>query len=111
MNRYYMNRAEFILMLRKGRARTINEPGTANILDFPNPTGHKLHPTQKPVELMQVFIRNSTDVGGVVLDPFMGSGSTVVACIATGRRFIGYELDDTYFQTAQERINRALLGG
>lgn len=48
-NRYYMNRAEFILMLRKGGARTINNPGTTNVLEIPNIIGNKSHPAQKPV--------------------------------------------------------------
>ena len=113
-NRYYMNACEFILMLKKGKSKTINNRGTSSILRYKNPVGKKLHPTEKPVDLMQVLIENSTNMGDVVLDPFMGSGSTGVACVNTGRKFIGMELDRGYFEIAQKRIEeaeRAVLNG
>lgn len=69
--------------------------------------GEKVHPTQKPVELMEKIIENSSDPGDVVLDTFMGSGSTGVACLKTGRKFIGMELDERYFDIAKRRINDA----
>lgn len=62
------------------------------------------HPTQKPVELLEYLIRTYTDAGGVVLDFCMGSGSTGVACLRTGRKFVGIELDDHWFDVASERI-------
>lgn len=71
--------------------------------------GNKVHPTQKPIELMEKIIINSSKDGGVVLDPFMGSGSTGVACINTGRKFIGMELDEKYFEIAKQRINDAVF--
>ena len=117
-NRYYLNACEFILMLRKGGAKNINNMGTKNILSIPNIKGGKSHPTEKPVDLMSIMIENSTNLGEVVLDPFMGSGATGVACVNTNRKFIGIELDENYFNVAQERINKAksdwldnLLGG
>jgi DNA modification methylase len=61
------------------------------------------HPTQKPIALMHWLI-NKTQDAKTVLDPFMGSGTTGVACIRTGRRFIGIEIDPDYFQIAKERI-------
>lgn len=73
-NKYYMNAYELILMLRKGRARNINNLGTKNILRIPNIVRTKVHPTEKPVELMQVLIENSTNELDVVLDPFLGGG-------------------------------------
>lgn len=63
-----------------------------------------LHPTQKPVELLEYLIRTYTIPGETVLDNCMGSGSTGVACVKTGRNFIGMELDDGYFGLAKERI-------
>lgn len=66
--------------------------------------GEKLHPTQKPLELIQKAIEDSTDSGAVVLDTFMGSGTTAVACIRTGRNYIGFELDEQYYTIATERI-------
>lgn len=65
------------------------------------------HPTCKPVELMEKFIINHTESGCVVIDPFMGSGSTGVACANTGRQFIGIELDHGYFNIALDRIEQA----
>ena len=64
------------------------------------------HPTQKPVELIRYLIRTYTDSGGVVLDNAMGSGTTAIAAIREGRRFIGFELNEEYFRKAQERIRR-----
>jgi site-specific DNA-methyltransferase (adenine-specific) len=66
-----------------------------------------LHPTQKPVALMEYLIRTYTNEGEVVLDPTMGSGTTGVACVNTGRRFIGIERDAGYFAIAQRRITEA----
>jgi DNA modification methylase len=72
------------------------------IQHYPNETG--LHPTQKPVDLLAYLIRTYTNEGETVLDNTMGSGSTGVACIQTGREFIGIEKDAGYFQIAQRRI-------
>ena len=65
------------------------------------------HPTEKPVRLMERLIALVTNEGDVVLDSFMGSGTTGVACLNTKRRFIGMELDDTYFETACQRLAQA----
>ena len=64
----------------------------------------KLHPTQKPVALLEYLIKTYTNEGNIVLDNCMGSGSTGIACINTNRRFIGIELDENYFNIAKERI-------
>lgn len=63
------------------------------------------HPTVKPIKLMTYLIRLVTPKGGVVLDPFMGSGSTGVSALREGMNFVGIEMDDQYFQIAEERIN------
>lgn len=68
----------------------------------------KLHPTQKPVELLRFLIRTYTDMGGVILDNCIGSGSTAVAAIRENRHFIGMELDDKYYKIATDRINKEL---
>lgn len=65
------------------------------------------HPTIKPLNIVENFVINSTNEGDTVLDPFMGSGTTGVACKRLNRNFIGIELDDKYFQIAKERINAA----
>lgn len=66
------------------------------------------HPTQKPVKLLVDLIETYTNVGDLVLDFTMGSGSTGVACVSTNRKFIGIELDDTYFKIAKNRIEETL---
>ena len=65
---------------------------------------NKLHPTQKPVALLEYLIKTYTNEGETVLDFTMGSGSTGVACVNTNRNFIGIELDEEYFEIAKERI-------
>ena len=107
-NRYYLNSCEFILMLRKGAAKNINNMGSKNVLDVPNIRGGKLHPTEKPVQLMKILVENSTQPGEIVLDPFMGAGSTGIASLESGRKFIGIELDKQYFDIAEKRIKELL---
>ena len=68
----------------------------------------RLHPTQKPVELLEYLIKTYTNEGEIVLDFTAGSGSTGVACINTGRKFIGIELDEKYFNIAENRIEEAV---
>ena len=68
---------------------------------------NRKHPTQKPVSLMKWCIERITDIEDIVLDPFMGSGTTGVACVQTGRRFIGIEIEQKYFDIAVKRIKDA----
>ena len=79
----------------------------SSVQDFNRERG--LHPTQKPVALMEYLIRTYTNEGETVLDNCMGSGTTGVACINTNRNFIGIELDEGYFKIAQDRINQAVV--
>ena len=67
-----------------------------------------IHPTQKPSELFIKILNDFTHEGDTILDPFMGSGTTGVACVQTGRNFIGIEIDPDYFKIAERRINEAL---
>lgn len=67
-----------------------------------------VHPQQKPVDLLEYLIRTYTNEGELVLDATCGSGSTGVAAINTGRRFIGYEINREYYKIAQKRIDEAL---
>lgn len=78
------------------------------IIDFPQDNSRNVHPTQKPVALMEYLIRTYTNEGDTVLDNTMGSGTTGVACANTGRKFIGIERDPTYFAIAEKRIHDAL---
>ena len=112
--RYYMNCFEYIIMLRKGRERTINDCGQGDILRVPNKKtkrndGKNIHDSEKPITLMEILISNSSNEGDCILEPFMGSGSTGVACINTKRDFIGIELNEEYFKIAEERINNAII--
>jgi DNA modification methylase len=80
-----------------------------SILEFSKPhPSICIHPTQKPVELIEWLIKTYTNEGDLVLDSCMGSGSTGVACLNTGRKFIGIEKDDKYFEISKERIGCVL---
>ena len=98
-------KTEFVIFFHKGR-KLINGKRDSNVLEFKR-TQNKLHPTQKPVDMLEFMIEKFSDESEVILDPFMGSGSTGVACLNTNRNFIGIELDETYFNLAKERINNA----
>ena len=76
-----------------------------SILKF-NTVSKKIHPTQKPVALLEYLVKTYTNESETVLDNCMGSGSTGIACLNTNRNFIGMELDENYFNIAKERINK-----
>ena len=67
------------------------------------------HATQKPLKIMKWLVLNYTQEGATILDPFMGSGTTGVACVQTGRNFIGIEIDPTYYAIAERRIAEAQM--
>lgn len=69
--------------------------------------GKRIHPTQKPVALMEWVVEKCTKAGDTVFDPYMGSGSTALACINTGRNFVGCEIVQEYFDGAQDRVRQA----
>lgn len=108
-NQYYMNQVEYILFMYKGRNKQINNCGTSNLISVNNVKNktHN-HPTEKPVELMEILIKNSTNEGDLVLDPFVGVGATPVACQNLKRNFIGCELDKVYYDTTMERLNEGI---
>ena len=87
----------------KKKNATFNEHCKNTVFRFPTVKG-KLHPTQKPINLMKYLIEVSSNENDIVLDPFMGSGSTGVACLNTNRNFIGIELDKNYFEIAKTRL-------
>ena len=101
---------------RGGNGGCYNPSGKTNTQEFTNyprrvlevkSEGKTVHPTQKPVALMEYLIKTYTNEGETVLDFTMGSGTTGVACVNTGRDFIGIELDETYFGIAKDRIEEA----
>lgn len=79
------------------------------IITFNNSGNNQLHPTQKPVDLLQYLVKTYTNENDLVLDFTMGSGSTGVACLNTNRKFIGIELDEKYFNIAKDRMKSAEL--
>lgn len=80
-----------------------------SVQEFKNSNNNSLHPTQKPVALFEYLIRTYTNEGEIVLDNCMGSGTTAVACVNTGRNFIGFETEREYVEIANKRLDD--LGG
>jgi len=103
----YAPKHEFIIFAHKGRF-TLLRSRTPDVIDFRKVSGSKsVHPTEKPVDMLEKIVLDATLHGKIVLDPFMGSGTTGVACMNTGRKFIGIEMDDKYFEIASKRISEA----
>ena len=92
-------------VLKDDSLKTYTHRYPKNLLTFSNANQRgKVHPTQKPVDLLEYLIKTYTNEGELVLDFTMGSGSTGVACLNTNRKFIGIELDEKYFNIAKDRI-------
>lgn len=109
-SQFYMKNCEYTIFCRKGRAKYINNiGGSKTVHSYDNILGNKKHPTEKPTELMGFYLENSTEKGAIVLDPFMGSGSTGVAALNLGRSFIGIEKEEEYFRISQNRIQELYL--
>lgn len=84
----------------------------SSVLKYPSESGggfRRYHPTQKNLKMIEYLIKIHTNENDVVLDPFMGSGTTGVACMNLNRRFMGIELDESYFNIAKNRIEEALI--
>lgn len=103
-NRWYMKNVEYVLFFGKKPAKKIINIASTQILECNNPR-NKLHPTEKPVDLMRHYIENSSLPGDTVLDPFAGCGSTALAALRSGRRWITIEKDDTYHAVALTRLS------
>jgi site-specific DNA-methyltransferase (adenine-specific) len=106
-NKYYQNVTEFCLFMFKGKAFTISNPSSKNLVSIFQKDESK-HPTEKPVSLMKYWIENSSIKNETILDPFMGSGTTGVAALQAGRKFIGIEIDQEHFEVACSRLDKAL---
>ena len=102
-NRWYMKNVEFICYFWKGRAKTINHPGCKQTFVMPRPND-AIHPTQKPVEMLQTWVTNSSQPGDLVLEPFSGSAATLVAAMRAGRRAIGIELEPEHYAASLARL-------
>lgn len=106
---YLSNSSEYFMSAVKGSNPTFHSEYDKGIYLMPICSGKERtpHPNQKPLRLMEMLCLKHSNEDDIVLDPFMGSGTTGVACINTGRRFIGIELDKQYFEMAVQRINKA----
>lgn len=104
-NRWYMKSYEIILFCKRKKdlAKVIKNIGTSNILRIPNPKD-KLHPTEKPIELIDVFIQNSTNENDVILDMFGGSFSTIIAAEENNRRSVGIDISKEYCEIGKKRL-------
>lgn len=93
---------------RKGS--TFNSKYRNSILRYPVDSSNRIHPTQKSLKLFTDIVETSSPVGGTVLDPFAGSGTTAIAALNTGRNFLCIEKDKKHFQLAEKRIFKAMKG-
>ena len=102
----YAPKHEFILYGNKGKS-IFREKRYSDIFEFDKISSSKLlHPNEKNVDMLSIYIKNNSDENQIILDPFMGSGTTGVACKNLNRNFIGIEQDETYFKIAKARINK-----
>lgn len=109
----YLSDTEYILFFRENGVKIYGDYETKKkfYVSQTNKRDKELyqHPTVKPIKIIENLVLNSSEPNDIVLDPFMGSGTTGVACKHLNRNFIGIELNDKYFQVAQDRINGELL--
>ena len=92
--------------LRNGNPTGTRFPRDVLKVSWRSAFGKTLHPTQKPVSLCEYFIKTYSNKGDIILDPFIGSGTTAVAAINTERKYIGFEKDDKYFEIAKNRLEK-----
>lgn len=104
----YLSDSEYVLFFREKGVKVFGSYDTKHTfyVTKANRADKKLygHPTCKPINIVQNFIINSSSPGGVILDPFIGSGTTAVAALRTDRHYIGFEINEKYFAIAQQRI-------
>lgn len=98
---------EGIAIMHNKGIKKWNGGGKAAIWRYQVERCHKNHPTQKPLSMIKHIIGQFSNIGDTIFDPFMGSGTTGVACVQTGRNFIGCEIDPGYFAIAEKRIKDA----
>ena len=107
-NNKYLSDTEYIMFMRKGANIYGTYESKRKYFVTPTNTEDKRawgHPTPKPVNIIRTLIENSTMEGDLVLDPFMGSGTTAIAAIRSNRHYIGFELSEEYHKICQKRIN------
>jgi len=94
--------------MQEGFENYSDEYFPTNIIEFTNPRSNKLHPTEKPIEIIQMLIKHYTNEGDMVLDSTMGSGTTNIACIKLNRKSIGIEKEKQYYDVAVRRASEYL---
>lgn len=106
---YLSNASEYFISVVKGKKPKFKSEYDKGIYSFPICSGRERtsHPTQKPLQLIQQIIEKHSDEGDIILDPFLGSGTTAVAAVNTNRHYIGFELDEKYFDIACQRLDEA----
>ena len=108
----YINNYELVILAHKGR-KILWDGGIGRsfaVITDKSLSQDILHPTQKPLNILTQFIRDSTNKNDIVLDPFMGSGSTIVSCVKTDRRYIGIDIDERYYNITKDRLKVKTLG-
>lgn len=115
MNNTYANDTEYLIMAREKGTKLYGDYDSKKkywiTTTNKNDKDNFNHPTIKPLDIIRTLVTNSTKPGDTVLDCFMGSGTTGVACKETGRNFIGMEIDDEYFKIAKDRLNGITASG
>jgi len=102
---YFFKQCEFILMFRNGKYKKFNKYGHSNIFDVILPKGKKkLCPTEKTPDFIEEIIKVCSNENDLIMDSFMGSGTTAIASLNTNRNYIGFELDENYFISSINRI-------
>jgi len=107
--RNWRNAFEICLYVSKGTPRTFNflsQHECVNVLAYSNAQLHTAHPTEKPLSAIELLVKVSSRPGDLVLDPFMGSGTTAAACKKLGRNSLGFELNAKYVAMARQRLRR-----
>ena len=109
-NRWYYKQTELVLFLRKGEAKPINDYTSRDWFNatMPKAKDGKLHITQKPLDVIEKLLTNSSFESQTILDPFMGSGTTAKMAILNKRNWIGSEISQEYCEIAEKRINENL---
>lgn len=109
-DRRYVNSIEMASWFVKPKGKWVfnrqSDKFDSNVLTYPIVSGNRLHPTEKNLNMMIDLVLRHTNENDIILDPYMGSGTTCVAAIRTGRRYIGIELDEGYYKIAEERIKQ-----
>jgi site-specific DNA-methyltransferase (adenine-specific) len=102
MGYHYRSRYEFILFFEKGK-RKLHDLGIADVITYPRIT--RGYPAEKPAEVSDVLVRQSSEPGGIVVDPFMGSGSVGVAALRNARRFLGCDISPVALELSRARLS------